>query len=277
MPLENPINFFQISLIHKENKLNDKASISTLSQEVPQSTPLSASLTVEAALVFPLFLFALVGMLFFFRMLQVTHITAVALAETGSWLSLEAEAEDMSLVKAVGYFQKELLEKECPCSYIVGDKLGIGWNGTDLEGEYVELQIHYQCRFPVRLFGIGNIPVAQRVRMKKWTGYHKGAESEGGERWVYITPNGTVYHVTRECTHLRLSIQTMAKQEAIGLGYTSCLLCGDEGRIYPYYYVTEEGKKYHTRLDCSGLKRTVYMIRFSEIGNRPACSRCGGG
>ena len=41
-------------------------------------------------------------------------------------------------------------------------------------------------------------------------------------------------------------------------------------------YVTEEGECYHYKIDCSGLKRTVYMINKSQIEGKGPCSRCGG-
>ena len=196
MPLEN---IRKNSLIHKEflYKINDKKPTDTSSQEVPSSTLLSASMTVEAALAFPFFLFTLIGILFFFRVLQVTQITAGALAAAGSQMSLEAREEE-SMVKAMGYFYKELLKEDCPFSYVLGGKAGFGWIGTELDGEYVDLKLQYQCKLPVRLFGMGNIPITQHMRVKKWTGYRKGAGSGLEESWVYITPTGTVYHMTRE-------------------------------------------------------------------------------
>ena len=274
VPLEKYKN---LSQIHKEkNKLN-KVQSDTKHQGAPQSTLSRAGLTVEAALAFPLFLFAMVTVLFFFRILQVSHITAGALAAAGSRISLEA-VEEETMLKAVGYFQTELLKEAFPDAYLMGGRMGIRFDGSQVEGDYADLKIQYRCRLPVSVFGLKDIPIAQRVRMKKWTGYHK--ETEGltnpEELIVYITPEGSVYHTTMDCTHLRLTIQTMGKPAAVGAGYTACRLCGEEPGLYTYYYVTAEGDRYHTRLSCSGLKRTVYMVRISEAGGRSACSRCGG-
>ena len=290
MPLEkNRKN----SLIHKENQNIEKVPYTTTTnQEVPQSAlpfaglvvevsrsaDTAASLTVEAALVFPLFLFVLVTVLSFFRVLQVTHLTSQALAQTGSQLSLTASQEEEAVVKAVGHFQKELLKEDFTDSFLVGGRLGIGFDGTSLEGEYVDVRIQYRVKLPVSLFGVGQIPIAQRVHMKKWTGYHREGDTleNTEERLIYITPDGEVYHTTMECTYLRLSTQRMGRTEALTAGYTACLLCGEEPGLYSYCYVTEEGRRYHTSLSCSGLKRTVYLVRISEAEGRAACSRCGG-
>lgn len=40
-------------------------------------------------------------------------------------------------------------------------------------------------------------------------------------------------------------------------------------------YITNQGDCYHKDLGCSGIKRTVRMIRLSEVGTRRPCSRCG--
>ena len=45
------------------------------------------------------------------------------------------------------------------------------------------------------------------------------------------------------------------------------------------YYVTEYGECYHSRLGCSGLKRSVKRMTINEAvaGGYGVCSRCGGG
>ena len=273
MPLGKII---QNSPTHKEKKKRNKTRDYFFLQEVPRSIFCKGSLTVEAALVFPLFLYVMVGLLFLFRVLQVTQITYGALAATGSRISLEAGVREVTTGEVFIGFQKELKEADCPTQYIQGDSLGIQWKEVVLEGEYIELGIGYSCKIPVDLFGIRTIPIAQTVKVRKWTGARDdGAWEEDIDVWVYITPTGSVYHRERECTHLKLSIRAVGKEEALQEGYLQCLLCGHENAVY--YYVTDEGKKYHTKLGCSGLKRTIYLIKLSEVEGRRACQRCGGG
>ena len=40
-------------------------------------------------------------------------------------------------------------------------------------------------------------------------------------------------------------------------------------------YITSQGNRYHTQLNCSGLKRTIYTVPLSQTGGRGRCSKCG--
>lgn len=264
------------SLNHKKIK-NDKVFENTIGQEAPQSIPSVASLTIEAALAFPLFLFMMTGILFFFRVLQVEHMTYGALCAAGSQMSLETGEGEGSLVKAAGYFHGKLSKEKFPYRYIVAERMGMRWRKTDLSGGYIDLQLQYDCKMPIPILGKKHVSIAQRVKIKKWTGYQNDTANGEQEQWVYVAENGTVYHLTRTCTHLKLSIHTMGRNAVKQAGYEPCHLCGDGQAEGAGYYVTEEGEKYHTKLSCSGLKRTVYMIRLSEINGKRSCSRCGGG
>ena len=64
------------------------------------------------------------------------------------------------------------------------------------------------------------------------------------------------------------------KQE--GFNYDPCGHCTKGQKMGATIYITAEGACYHYRLDCSGLKRTIYMIPKKQVGNKKPCSRCGG-
>nr|WP_308624933.1 pilus assembly protein [uncultured Eisenbergiella sp.] len=117
--------------------------------------------------------------------------------------------------------------------------------------------------------------------MRAWTGYdvERKTEAEEQEEIVYITENGTVYHRERNCTHLTFSVELAGRDEVgqlrneSGGKYYPCEKCGGDGSSF--VYVTGEGSRYHNTITCSGLKRTVISIPLSEAGGRPPCSRCG--
>ncbi len=120
----------------------------------------------------------------------------------------------------------------------------------------------------------------QRADCRKWTGWSV-AEGSDEDQWVYVTQTGTVYHREYTCTHLELSIRSVAEAEIAALrnengeAYRKCMQCRYAENAFGRLYITNQGDCYHKDLGCSGIKRTVRMIRLSEVGTRRPCSRCG--
>ena len=83
------------------------------------------------------------------------------------------------------------------------------------------------------------------------------------------------------CTHLELSIRSVAEAEIAALrnengeAYRKCMQCRYAENAFGRLYITNQGDCYHKDLGCSGIKRTVRMIRLSEVGTRRPCSQCG--
>ena len=60
--------------------------------------------------------------------------------------------------------------------------------------------------------------------------------------------------------------------------YALNFAAGEASRFSNFYYVTEYGIKYHTKLNCSALKRTVRRELYEEVKDRyHACPKCAGG
>lgn len=233
------------------------------------------SLTVEAALVLPLFLFVMVTVLFLFRVLQLQYMVGEALDKAVAEAALEQEAtaeETENKVKLL--FYGELVGQECPVSMIALQMAGFSWEGSVTEDSYIQMKVAYRIRMPGWILHNRWLPVTETSGCRRWTGRAGSGEKDKNADWVYVTPNGTVYHRSRECTHLKLSIQTVTADRAAS--YRACELCAEGKAIPPFIYITEEGECYHTQLKCSGLKRTVYMIPLREAGGRSPCLRCGG-
>ena len=97
---------------------------------------------------------------------------------------------------------------------------------------------------------------------------------------MYVTETGMVYHRDYHCTYLELSIRMVPASALDGLRnesqgkYYPCSSCV-HGEVHGLAYVTDYGEKYHSSLNCSGLKRTVYAVPLSEAVGKGACSKCG--
>ena len=183
--------------------------------------PPGGSFTVEAAFVFPLFLFAVLVILGFFPVLQlqvqVNHALQYAARMTA--VSCQDPEEDHS---AAAFVEGQLLFRSYLKKY--------GWTEAAAAGRN-------QQYFPaaVRLFrGLypagGQLPgaaadffledrpasVEQCVRMKKWTGADPEAAGGAEEGYVYVTPTGSAYHSTSACSYLKLSTRSVFHSRSTG-------------------------------------------------------------
>ena len=233
------------------------------------------SLTVEAALVLPCFLFAMVTVLFLFRVMQLQYLMGEALDKAVAEAALLKEEEPEEVENKVKLlFYQELLERKIPVSMIALGTAGISWEGSNVDGTYLHMKMAYQIKMPGWILRDRMLSVTECSRCRRWIGMAGLGESSGSGEWVYVTPEGNVYHKSRDCTHLKLSIQSVPAETA--MEYRACERCAEGKKKTPFVYITEEGDCYHIKLNCSGLKRTVYMIPLIQAGGRIPCSRCGG-
>ncbi len=116
---------------------------------------------------------------------------------------------------------------------------------------------------------------------RKWTGYNvlSGSTERTEEEYVYITEHGYSYHRSRNCRHLKVTIQAVTLDDIelmrnrSGGRYRPCERCG--GNSTGILFITPEGDRYHSDAACSGLKRTIKTVKLSEVGSRTPCSQCG--
>jgi hypothetical protein len=211
---------------------------------------LKASMTIEAALALPLFLFFMLTVLYTFQIIYL-------------------QTESYQLLHQAG-------NREAFSAYAFRDSYGDG---------IVEQTLSYPIIPYLWWQDFGWLQVNQRYYGYAWIGYELGQgggenESETEAEYVYITETGTVYHVTMNCTHLALSITSVSLNEvgslrnSGGAKYYPCELCSSQGQSN--VFITDTGNRYHGDVNCSGLKRTVTKITLEEAKNQGyrGCSRC---
>lgn len=252
------------------------------------------SLTVECALILPLFFLAVVvltGMLDLYR-LQIRIQTA--LSEGARELAMYAycrEGEDSSPVGLVEdavcgvYGMKKVrdsLEGE-RLSQILGGINGIVFTGSGYQNDTVTLKASFYYASPVAFFRLFPVRISLDSQARAWTGY-KGVTfgSQESEELVYVTEWESVYHTSAACTHISLDIQKVSlagvenSKNEYGEHYHPCEKCvGDSGGSRQVY-ITRTGDCYHNSLDCPGLTRTVMAVKKSQASALRECSRCRG-
>lgn len=249
-----------------------------------------ASITVETALVLPVFIFASVTLISIIHMMSIYARMEGALSQAARELSVlgyvvdtDNEIENIAITES--YVRARVLSimgaDIMKDSMIVGDALGISLIRSDLydEAGNIELVMTYTLRPYFALNHATDVRVINHCKVHSWVGYVREELEDETDPIVYVAENGTVYHTRPECSHLSLSIMATNMGEVGDLRnenggkYYPCEICYDSS-LGEGLYVAKEGDRYHSLISCSGLKRTVYEIHLSEVGNKPMCQRC---
>ena len=242
----------------------------------------TASLTVEAAVVLPVFIITLMTFMGVMDLYMVHAKVRTSIHESAVTLASYAYKTN---VESGG---KELLENGMCLLYgnsrlpRLPENIKVSLIGSECrEGEiYMKAEIRY--KLPVNIFPMPAIKTISSCRVKCWTGWNgenKEIVSGPWEEMVYVAENESVYHSTPECTHIDISIHSTDKKNIesmrneYGERYHMCQNCGKKSGGSDVYYTTK-GNKYHTDPDCSGLKRTSWLVKKSKVQNLGKCERC---
>lgn len=261
-------------------------------REAPLCTCMSGSMTVEAAIILPLFACFFSFILFYFQIMKVQISVQNALEQTGKILAVFSEKEESSTIgdlkylsMAKGIMYSELKEDAVIVQFVKGGALGVSLLDSEFEGDYILLKANYVMKFPIKVFGSKNFWICQKTRLRKWTGWHS-LSTNSEEEIVYMTSYGEVYHLRKSCSYLDLSVQKIPAEKLISIRnasggkYRECELCGMEASVKQVVdskqiiYITDYGDKYHFSVTCGGLKRTIYQKKLSEVGGMPGCRKC---
>lgn len=236
--------------IHQTDKIlqiprrkKDRFRLFGIGRRASLSASRRGSMTLEASLLLPFFLCAVTALLYLFAFTSIQSREGRILTERAEALAVTA---------------------------------GQGNSGNP----YIRLYDTRIVSLPFPWLSFGSELVTRKVVVRSWVGY-TGEAFQDGDRGeiVYITPEGSVYHKDRDCSHLRLSVRQIAsaglegERNSSGGRYTPCEYCVRKGQPGMTVYVTDYGTSYHNSRSCQGLKRTVMAVPLSQAG-RPGCSRC---
>ena len=266
------------------NRKEQKDSLVTIKHEERASAFTSkGSLTLEAAIVVPIFFFAILILTYLLEMLAIQTTVRNALysvakeaagqAYTGTLLT--SDRMEQRMVETIG---RERLEQS---------SISRGASGLDCEetkcnwsSGVMDLSVRYRVEIPILMFRITPITCEETIRVKGWTGYMSVIEGEAENDTVYVTDTGIVYHRDADCTYLDMSIRSVHvdKLEELrnqsGGKYYPCEVCGKKAGESTLRYITEYGTRYHTSLECKKIKRNIYAISIEEAYGLGGCSKC---
>ena len=213
-----------------------------------------ASMTVEAAVVLPLFMFLAIALLMPMRFLDTERKIKTTMEKIGEELSLTAYMEETT------------------------------------EDEEIFLEYTYRKEIPFFSVASGGIKTEIAVKRRGWIGFDgkiRGEKSDYGdeensEEMVYVGKGMGRYHIDRNCHYISNVYQAVSVDEAKkmkdadGHRFTACGTCKDTIGKSGTVYVTPGGRNYHGKTDCSAMVSYVRKVPISEVHYLGACSYCSG-
>lgn len=288
-----------------------------------------AGMTVEAALLIPLFIFFFLHLMGSVEIMRLHGKMVLALWDSGSQLAVygyaydkiegeihkdyvstemiegenqkdyvsneimeDEDLEQESIQKEIGSllfshtYVKDKVVKYLGEDYLDSSPLVYGTNGLNfmhssfMNDDCIDIIVTYQVKPKITIFPTSYLRMVNRCYVRAWTGYDFAQDSiETSTNYVYVTENGTVWHASQTCTYIKLSIRQELTSNLgfntnkYGEKYEECNICNGLAKGI-YVFVTDTGIKYHTIIDCSGIKRSIKQIEWTEHLPYTPCSRC---
>ena len=252
------------------------------------------SITVESALVLPLFLFFVMQLFSMFEVLSVYCRMELVLEqvaeEVATYLYItEAGNMDYDLLSE-GYILEEVLrkaeEKRLDQSVIDNGLSGIAFHRIEVlnDGDEVDLMLTYRVVPWFSIRGIGEMKLENHCRIHAWTGYDRSKDSfrEEKEQTVYVTKTGTAYHLYPDCSYLKAGVRVVERAKVGELRncerckYYPCEFCcmEDDDLQTPTVIITPYGTRYHDDPKCKALFKDVTAVSIKDVGDRHLCPKC---
>lgn len=272
---------------------------------------LSGSITVECSLVFPIFLFSLAALLYFFNILYIQLSLQIQLDETARLINkytysindimsdtsensenLKKLFEDITLSGGAAVLAGELFFDEDISSFINNTLIidgvdGISFFATTASSntQIYDLFINYKIRLPFISEEHFCVKLLQRCRFRAFTGLALNSNIDLNIRYVYKTKASEIFHENRNCSYLERYSEVL-NLESLKQKYPYmklCSFCGSDNKFTgldlpltsDYVFVTSEHDVYHTSEICPVFSRNLLRIPYDDAVNiYEPCLRC---
>lgn len=237
------------------------------------------SLTVEASLVLPLFVFAILSILYVNKLLLFEEKVQWAMTRVGREALVEQAVTEKNEVVNVLYLTGKMnlyIPKECP-------RVSLARSTYDKDTGDICVIADYCANIPFPLISRKVFHFTEEMRTRSFCGVKtRAVEEQEDDRIVYVTRTGQVYHRDLNCTYLKLSISQVKRSDIdnlrseSGAKYYPCESC-ISGELRPNndVFICNYGNRYHTSRSCRRIKRSIQEIALSQVGGRLPCSKCG--
>ena len=268
-------------VVYKNNNMSKKRAFFL------SSIQLKGNMALEASIVLPVFLFFFITVLLALEAVRVQSNMREALHQTGNEIAFTRkdynegrEVQGDAAEGIAAYMNKQQIPYLCVAGGAKGievqDLSSVETNGL------IRLKVCYGLKPFVHWIPIGKVLLEDEFYSHAWIGFSGNeqiAQQPLEEVCVYVTRTGKKYHLSWDCTYLRVPVRMISSEEVKGIRnsaggkYDPCERCHpkDGGAVF----LSEDGSRYHGKADCSSLKRTVYTIPLGKAKGYTPCSICG--
>jgi len=267
-----------------------------------------ASVTVEAALVLPMFLFAFCNLMVFFDVLRFHASLAGAMYNAGNDVTMKAfyyshilpkgtSVAGVDLSEVTGAVTSRTYAKNKIKNYLGSDYVshtpvkdglgGLKFTGTNLTAgaDDIDLICTYTVKPIYPIITFDKFKMQMRYYGHGWVGYsadnnNSNNNNTQNEQTVYLTKHATVYHVSPDCRHLHVKERTCSQAQLkkernkSGAKYYACSRCIN-GSYTGEVVITEYGTRYHSSSACTALEKPYTAVSLSEANAYRKCKTCG--
>lgn len=256
----------------------------------PYTSRFRASMTVEAALVFPIAMFLFLALLQPVMWLDRQRKVQTAMERIGEEISqygvwMDSDEED-SLPAFCTDAAAALWIKGRAGQY--ADHVSV--KRADVYGENGEITLAVTYQEDVPFFGkiLGKQERNAAVKKRAWigldgklkgNGMNSSVDRDEEEEIVYVGAGMGRYHLFRDCHYISNEYQTVTKTEAekggiYGTKRTPCSICATGEHGTDNVYVTAAGEHYHYDKNCKSMIAYVREIPKKEAEHLGMCSYC---
>ena len=240
-----------------------------------------AGMTLEAALIIPFFLFAMINVISIIDIMRIKSCVDMAVVESGNEIAVECYGEYINDIISPIYIKtkvdKFLKENLSSSDYhkVKGSLLVTNVSVMDGDNK-LSFRVKYQIKPIVDMTGLITVKMDADYYGHSWLGYIEQRETE---KMVFLSNTASVYHLDKQCKYLNVTIMNVPYKNLevyrnnSRKKYKQCNFCNMEEMGY-YVYITPEGDGYHTTKNCIGLTRSIYTVPMSHAKGKRQCVGC---
>lgn len=253
---------------------------------------LTASMTVEAALVLPIFVFFAVALLlplhWFDRQRKVQAETEYFCEKFSQYSYIRECLGDEIPEEMLGIETDEF--SGAAAGVWLGGRIGkladeVRIKRSDVPDENGDICFEAEYREKIPYFSAvrSKIYVQAAAKRRCWVGLRgklkveeEGNNGDTGEQMVYVGAGMGRYHLSRNCHYISNEYESVRVKQLEGKRIPPCSVCAKDCQENDVVYVTVSGEHYHKTKSCRSMISYVREVPLSEVRHLGACSYCSG-